>query len=481
MNSRELPLVVDLDGTLVETDTLIESLCQFIRQSPSKLLNLPFWLLEGRARFKASIAMNTRILPELLPYRAPLLQYVRDEKARGRRIVLATAAHESIAERVATHLDVFETVLASDETRNLKGTTKLAAIHDAVGTEFVYAGDSAADLPVWEQATAAVLVAAPPRTAAQVRAGRPIEREFPAKAVELHTWLKALRVHQWLKNLLVFVPLLTGFAFDDMSNVVAITIAFLAFCCAASATYILNDLLDMASDRTHPRKRLRPFASAALPIPYGLAAAAIALALAGALGLAVSPIFLLVIVVYLGLSTTYSLALKKYVLFDVLLLSVFYTLRILAGAVAISVPMSSWLLAFSMFMFLSLALVKRCSELKSLEQIGVFATSGRDYRVTDLVVLWPLGVGAALSAVVVFGLFISAAETQARYATPDLLWFVAVGLVYWFGRLWIKTARGEMHDDPLIYAIKDRGSFMTVAGMALFALAAHVLTIGVMQ
>jgi 4-hydroxybenzoate polyprenyltransferase len=287
-----------------------------------------------------------------------------------------------------------------------------------------------------------------------------------------------LRVHQWIKNLLLFVPLLTAFSFMEINKLFSMGLAFLAFSLAASATYIVNDLWDLDSDRLHPRKRLRPFASARLSVLHGLAVAGASLASAFLLAYCVSISFCLMLLAYLALTSAYSWTLKKYVLIDAIMLSLLYTLRILAGAVAIGVATSSWLLAFSVFIFLSLALVKRCAELVSLEKSGLDKAHGRDYRVTDLTVLWPLGVGTALSAVVVFGLFISSPETQTRYATPQLLWLVAIGLVYWLGRLWIKTSRGEMHDDPVVYAIKDDGSRITVAIMLFVMLMAHFFALG---
>lgn len=471
------PLVVDLDGTLTPTDTLIESVVQLVKQSPLNLLRLPLWVLKGRAGFKDSIASRTGISPEHLPYCEPLLGYLREEKAKGRQIVLATAAHKSIADKISMHLGLFDKVLATETGRNLKGKVKLQAIQDSVGDVFVYAGDSHVDLPIWKAAKAAVLVGVAPNTAAEVRRYVAIEREFLKEGAGLAVWLRAFRVHQWLKNLLLFVPLLTAFSFLEIGKLVLMMTAFLAFSFAASATYMVNDLWDLENDRAHPRKRLRPFASARLPILHGLTVVGGVLALALVMAFAVSKAFFLMLFLYLVLTSAYSWFLKEYVLIDVLMLSLLYTLRILAGSVAIGIATSSWLLAFSVFMFLSLALVKRCAELVSLEESGADATRGRDYRVTDLVVLWPLGVGAALSAVVVFGLFISAPETQARYATPHLLWLVAIGLIYWLARLWIKTSRGEMHDDPVVYAIKDHGSRMTVLGMIVVMLIAHFLTL----
>jgi 4-hydroxybenzoate polyprenyltransferase len=321
-------------------------------------------------------------------------------------------------------------------------------------------------------------VGASARTSGIVRGGPvPVEREFNGHSRSLKVWLRALRAHQWLKNLLLFVPLFAAFSFLDLAKLGHLALAFVAFSLAASATYVVNDLWDLESDRAHPRKKLRPFASAQLPILQGLLVAGAALTVALVLAALVSKGFLLVLLLYLLLTSAYSWVLKEYMLVDVLMLSLLYTLRIHAGAVATGITASSWLLAFSVFVFLSLALIKRCSELVLLHQDGRTVTRGRDYRVDDLVVLWPLGVGAALSAVVVLGLFISAPETQARYHTPDLLWLAAFGMIYWLGRLWIKTSRGEMHDDPVVYAIRDGGSRTAILAIVALALAARFLSL----
>ena len=364
-HSLKSPLVVDLDGTLTPTDTLVESVIQFVKQSPLNLLKLPFWLIKGRAAFKEELALRTAIVPALLPYRPALLAYLQQEKDTGRWIILATAAHRSIAEGVATHLGLFDAVLATDANRNLKGKFKLDAIRSHVGDKFVYAGDSSVDMPIWKCSEAAILVGASPTLTHLIRQQVPIEKEFPEEA-GYAVWIKALRVHQWLKNLLLFVPLLTAFSFTQISALTSILLAFFAFSFAASATYIVNDLWDLQSDRSHPRKRLRPFACASLPILQGLAAASILIIFALIIALVVSKAFFLMLVLYVVLTSAYSWALKEYVLIDVIMLSILYTLRILAGAVAIGVSTSSWLLAFSVFIFLSLALVKRCSKLVSL-------------------------------------------------------------------------------------------------------------------
>ena len=477
MSTISPPLVVDLDGTLTPTDTLVESVLVAIKQSPLNLLRMPFWLLKGRASFKEEIATRAQLAIDRLPYREPFLQYLIEEKAKGRQLVLATAAHQRIANRVSSHLGLFDKVIATKGRCNLKGLEKLSAILEEVGDAFVYAGDSVADVPIWTAARGAVLVGASSRTAAMIRGTVPIEREFPNDQPGAPTWMRALRVHQWVKNLLLFVPILTAYSFYNLASLKDVLLAFAAFSLAASATYLVNDLWDLESDRIHPRKRQRPFASGKLKILHGLAAASVTLVAALMLASAVSPEFFLVLLAYLALTSAYSWLLKEQVILDVLILSILYTLRIIAGAVAVDVVLTSWLLAFSVFIFLSLALVKRCAELVSLQDSGGVAARGRDYRVSDLAVLWPLGVGAALSAVVVFGLFINAPETRDRYTAPSLLWLVALGLIYWLARLWIKTSRGEMHDDPVIYAAKDPGSRIVILCILAAMLAARFVRI----
>ncbi len=469
-----IPLIVDLDGTLTPTDTLFESIIQLIKTKPWSLLLLPLWFLAGRATFKGRIARHIHFSAESLPYRESLLNYLQAEKARGRTIVLATAAHRSIADSVARKLGLFDAVLATEDDRNLKGRRKLEAIEARYGNDFCYAGDSAADLPIWKASRAAILVGRTSRRMfATVRAETPVEKEFPQTRAGLKVWLKALRLHQWLKNILIFVPLITSFSFTHGNRVVDSVLAFIAFSVAASATYLVNDLWDLAADRAHPRKCKRPLASAAISIPQAVALAGGMLVLSLGLGYAVSPNFMAMVLLYIGLTSVYSWSLKFYALIDVMMLALLFTLRILAGSVAIGVVTSSWLLAFSVFIFLSLALVKRCSELVSLQQMGRDHTHGRDYRVTDLAVLWPMGAASAMSAVVVLGLFIATSGVQDRFATGELLWLAAMGMIYWLMRLWMKTARGEMHDDPLVFAIRDRGSRIVIVTMICITVIAH--------
>ena len=471
-----LPLVLDLDGTLTPTDTLVESVLVLLKRKPWQLFSILWLSLQGPLALKLWVAARVNLNVALLPWRTELIDWALQQRASGRRIVLATAAHRSIADAVAAHFKLFDAVLATDGAINLKGANKLAAIRASVGPAFVYAGDSRADLPIWRDGSAAVLVGASRSLAAEVRRTVSVEAEFGASATtasRLRVWLKALRVHQWIKNLLLFVPLFTAFAFQQTDKLTAAVLTFVGFSLAASATYLMNDLWDLDSDRQHPRKRLRAFASGHIPVLRGVLAAAVLLLAGHAVAALVSWPTVAVLMGYVVLTTAYSWSLKSYVLIDVLMLALLYTYRVLAGAVATAIVVSPWLLAFSIFTFFSLALVKRCAELVSLQQAGRDNAKGRDYRVGDLVVLWPFGAGASLCSVVVFGLYVTLPETANRFAHPYALWLVAVGLIYWFGRLWIKTARGEMHDDPIVFALRDRGSRVTVLAMVAVTVAAY--------
>jgi 4-hydroxybenzoate polyprenyltransferase/phosphoserine phosphatase len=479
-HQTDVPLVVDLDGTLTATDTLIESLIQLVKRNPLNLFMMLFVLTQGRVAFKSWVAANSSINAAVLPYRRELVEWLQTEKARGRRVILATAAHRSIAEKVFAHFSFFDILISTDAETNMKGVNKLAAIKQAVGDDFVYAGDSAADLPIWREARGAILVGASAAVAKQAQRLTAVERVFAREGGGIQVWLKALRVHQWLKNVLLFVPLLTAFSFFSVLEVLAVAKAFVAFSMAASATYIVNDLWDLETDRQHPRKRFRPFANANLSIFQGLSVSALLMASALALAAAVSKPFLVFLLLYVVATSAYSFVLKSYMLLDVLMLSLLYTVRILAGAAAINMPTSQWLLAFSMFVFLSLALVKRCSELVGMKNDTRRSSAGRDYHVDDLTVLIPMGVATAAASIVVFGLFIHSPETQARYLSPAILWSTAFFLCYWLFRLWIKTTRGEMHDDPVVYAMVDRGSRMTVLGVVATMLLARFVDFGFM-
>jgi 4-hydroxybenzoate polyprenyltransferase/phosphoserine phosphatase len=479
-NVADVPLCVDLDGTLVKSDTLVDTVLVLARQDPVTVLRFPGWVMAGKAAFKRRVSSLAAIDVERLPYNRPLLEYLREEHAKGRKIWLATGADTLLAERVATHLRIFAGVLASDGAVNLTGKNKLAAFQDRFPQGFCYIGNAAPDLPLLTCCTDP-MVANPHRglsaglRAARVKPARTFADSMsPAKA-----WVKAIRLHQWAKNALVFLPLALAHV-RAAGPVVATCMAFLSFGFAASATYIVNDLLDLEADRHHARKRRRPFAAGDLSPVAGVATSAVFLA--GALALAVaaphvlaslSPRFQMQgpgpflewLAIYVAVTMAYSLRLKRMVLVDVIVLSGLYTIRLLAGSAAAGVPISPWLAAFSIFFFLSLAFVKRFSELEAMregtEAPAEIAVKGRGYRVSDLEQVRSFGTASGCASVVVFSLYIGL-NVAARDLYPHYgrLWLLVPVLLLWLFRLWLLASRGDLHEDPVIYAITDKRSLL---------------------
>ena len=470
---REPPLVVDLDGCLIRTDLLHESCLLLARQRPMQLWRLPVWLARGKAHLKQRIAERVSVEPELLPYSDEFVDYLRAERAAGRSVLLATASDRRLAERVADHLGLFDAVIASDGNENLAGPRKLQAIRATLGGgDFDYAGNSRVDLAIWPHARRALLVNASGAVERAARETTAVERVFPGQGARLKDWLRALRVHQWLKNLLLFVPLFTAHAWNNMSAVANVLAAFAAFSLCASATYVVNDLLDLPSDRAHPTKRRRPFAAGAIPVGSGVALSLATLLAGLALGLWAGREFLIYLLLYIAITLAYSFHLKTYVLIDTITLAGLYTLRVIAGGAAAGIPLSFWLLAFSMFLFLSLAMVKRYSELRALADASKLAAKGRDYRVSDLPGIGAMGVASGYLAVLVFALYLQTPEMTQRYSHPKYLWLTLPIVLYWISRMWLKAGRGEMHDDPLVYTVFDRASRFLVIAAALVVIAA---------
>jgi 4-hydroxybenzoate polyprenyltransferase/phosphoserine phosphatase len=474
---KEIPmaepvLAVDLDGTLLRTDSLWESLLTMLRDRPLSLGTAAIRLLQGRAAFKGYVADCA--LPDLttLPLNEPLLAWLTKEHQSGRRLVLATAADRRIAAAVATRIGLFDQVLATDEGQNLKGEAKAAELVAHFGKGgFDYAGDSRADLPVWREARHAIVVGGPDleRAARQVAK---VERVFAPEQDRFPVLLRALRLHQWAKNLLIFLPLLAAHRLDG-AGILAAILAFLAFGLTASTVYLFNDLLDLPADRRHPRKCRRPFAAGTLPLDWGLIVAPLLLMTAAILSLlTLPPAFSLVLMCYVVVTSAYSFSLKRLPIVDVLLLAVLYTVRVIAGAAAVAILPSFWLLAFCMFIFLSLALSKRYTELLGLQQRGELTAAGRGWHVDDLPLVQTLGTSAGLNGVLVLALYIDSEPARQLYASPLALWLVCPLLLYWISRLWFKTHRDEMHDDPVVFALRDRVSLLTgalAAGIVLLA------------
>ena len=465
--SAAIPLYVDLDGTLTYSDLLLESLFALLRLNPLYVFLLPWWLSKGKAYLKAQLALRVDVDVITLPYHLPFLEFLKAEHARGRRLILATATSQRYAEQVAGHLGIFSAVLASDDTCNLAGDAKRDAILAHNHTQpFDYAGNARQDVAIWLRARGALVVNASDGVVGAATRATQVEHVFDRHAGGALRYLRALRPHQWLKNLLLFVPLLTAHEWGNPVAIGQLLLAFAAFSLAASSVYVLNDLLDVAADRLHPRKRTRPFASGELPLLHGLLLVPV-LAIAGSLVAAgVAQEFFGVLLIYLLLSTSYSLYFKRYALIDVLLLAGLYTLRVIAGAIAIQVPLSFWLLAFSVFVFFSVALLKRCTELRALRT----STAGRDYHVGDLADLRAMGMASGYIAVLVFALFINSPEVAERYSHPQLLWLSCPALLYWVSRVWIKQGRGEMHDDPLLFAVRDPASWAVLSALLAIVL-----------
>lgn len=463
-------LCVDLDGTLLNSDILYESLLALLARNPLYVFMLPLWLLRGKAALKRELASRVQLDVETLPYNAQMLELLSTTEQRPR--VLCTASDVLLVEPIAKHLGMFEQVIASDGKRNLSGRAKAAALVEAFGeSNFDYAGNGKVDLHVWEKSYGGWVVNNGPSLARAAARRTQVYAHWPSMS-GLQEWLRALRLHQWLKNLLVFVPLLTAHRFMDAESVMQSVVALASFGLVASGVYVLNDLLDLIPDRQHPRKRRRPFAAGTLPLSQGLVAAPL-LTLAGlALSLACNAQFTLVLLAYYIMTLAYSLRLKRVVMVDVVLLAALYTVRIIGGTVAIDADLSFWLLAFSMFIFLSLALLKRYTELHSMLVSGKTKASGRGYSVEDLPLLQSLGSAAGYIAVMVMALYIDSPQSVALYSNPKLLWLICPVLLYWVSRVWVVAHRGEMHDDPIVFAATDRVSQVVVVLCGLFALSA---------
>jgi 4-hydroxybenzoate polyprenyltransferase len=459
-----VPLVIDLDGTLLRTDSLYESALLLLRAAPHRVFSLPLWLAGGKARMKREIAQRVELDVVCLPYHDELLAWIAAERERGRRVVLATAADEKVAQAVSAHLGLFDEVIASDGAVNRSAQRKAALLVEKFGERgFDYAGNSRDDLPVWERARRAILVSAPDAVRRAAASRTEIGREFAGPRGGARAWIKALRLHQWLKNLLLFLPLLGAHQIFDPALLTRAIVGFFAFGFCASAVYIVNDLMDLESDRHHPRKRLRPFAAGVLSPLAGVAMAAALLVVAFAIAWWVAEAFLAWLGVYFAVTLAYTFWLKRKEIVDALSLAALYTLRIIAGGAAAGLAASFWLLAFSLFLFLSLAFVKRYSELRVMLAQGRDEAKGRGYRTDDLPLVQTLGVVAGFAAVLVLALYINGETVVMLYRRPEVMWLTVPILLYWITRVWIKAHRGLMHDDPVLFALKDRVSILSGA------------------
>jgi len=478
-----IPLCVDLDGTLVKSDTLMDAAMALWRKEPMSPLRWPGWIAQGKASLKHEITRRVDLDVEHLPYNKPLVAYLQEEYLAGRKIYLATAANGALAQRVAEHLGIFAGVLASDGKLNLAGKNKLAAFEAQFPDGFTYIGNALPDRHLLRKSVEPMVANPHMRLLRVMRSdGVKAVRTFEDRASSLKAFVKAVRLHQWAKNALVFVPMLLAHSATP-NRLAAVVMAFFSLGFCASATYIINDLLDIESDRKHPRKRRRPFASGDLSPVTGVGIVAVFFALSITLALLLPKVFsslpgesglyellahplrfVMWLSVYTVSTLAYSVRLKRMMLVDVMVLSGLYTLRMLAGSAAAGVQISTWLAAFSIFFFLSLAFVKRFSELFMLagttESDDDLKPSGRGYQLSDMEQVRSFGTSAGYASVVVLTMYISSLDSPLLYQHPRKLWLLAPILLLWLSRVWLLASRGEMHEDPVVYAITDKRSWL---------------------
>lgn len=472
---KQIPLFVDVDGTYLKTDLLFESFIIAFRRNPLVFLYCFFWLAKGIGYLKFKLADIADLDLKHLPVNQEFLIFLCEERKKQREIIIATAAAEKYAKLIVEQSNLFDSYISSDINTNLKSNAKLTRILEKY-KEFAYAGNDKADFALFSKANEKYLVNANERI---VSAAKKFDFDgvfdSPSSIGIMKPWFRQLRVHQWLKNLLIFVPLLVSGLFTQLNTVSSVVLGFIAFCFLASSTYIINDLFDLSSDRLHVRKKFRPLAAGQISIFSGILASVLSLTLSFGIAITISIDFTFILLSYLSLTLFYSFVLKKYVAMDTVALAILYTLRIIAGAAILNVHVSFWLFCFSIFIFLSLALVKRCAELKSLESEGKKSTNGRDYEVTDYPILSCFGVASAMLSLLMFSFYINNNALTNQYQEPDMLWLIVLGLCYWLMRMWIKTHRGEMHDDPIIYSLKDWGSIFTIIASVVIMIVAQLL------
>ncbi len=470
-----LPICVDLDGTLIRSDLLIESLLLLVKRNPLYLFVAVFWLLRaGKAGLKARVAARVTLNPAVLPYNKDLLAWLKSERAQGREIWLCTAANEKLAAAVAEHLDMFDGVLASDSRNNLAGANKAQQLVARFGEGgFDYCGNERRDLAIWRRSRGAIVVNASPALERQVDASSSLLRAFPAGGSRPQALVRALRPHQWAKNALLLVPLCAAHQMGDLHVLADSLLGLVAFCLCASSVYVLNDMLDLEADRAHTRKSKRPFACGDLPLTTGFVLVPVLMALTVLISAFLPLKFQIWLTAYYVLTVAYSFGLKRMLLIDAVTLAGLYTLRIIAGAGAAEVALSFWLLLFSVFLFLSLAFVKRYAELDALRRQQRLQAIGRGYHVEDLAVLQSFGTAAGYLSVLVLALYINSPDILPLYHRPKIIWMLCVLMLFWISRVWMITHRGRMHDDPVVFALRDRMS-LAIGLMAAITIALAV-------
>jgi 4-hydroxybenzoate polyprenyltransferase/phosphoserine phosphatase len=471
-SAAQVPLVVDLDGTLIRSDLLVESAFAHLGRHPFGIGGLLAALFHGKAALKAHIAASTEIDAAHLPYDPRVIKLIEEARAAGRPVYLASASNERYVKAVSAHLNLFDGWFASTAVENLSAATKAEHLVKSFSESgFDYIGNDAADLSVWSRARLRIAVHPTAGVERKLLALDPAAVIVRSEGSRLRNWIKLLRVHQWAKNALVFVPLVTAHHFDLASLGEALA-AFIAFSLAASGIYLINDLVDIEADRKHRSKKDRPLAAGTIRVLDAVAVAPILVAAAVAGAFLLAPWFGAVLVGYLALTTAYTFVLKRKMMIDVVTLAMLYTLRVVGGAAAIAVTSSEWLLAFSMLIFVSLALIKRYSELAGRLDANMPDPSNRNYRKVDLDIVAAMAAAAGFNAVTVFTLYISSETVLQLYRHPQILWLICPILMYWIGRILMLAHRRMVDDDPILFAVKDRISIIAVAMICAILLVA---------
>ena len=471
-DNRHVPLCIDLDGTLIATDTLWEGLASVLIRRPWLIFAAVAWAIAGKAVLKREVAARYQNSGGDWPYRSEVIERIKLARASGQPVWLVTGAAESTARAIADHLGLFDRVLHSTGTENLTSRRKRDRLLALCGDGgFDYAGNSRDDVKVFDAARRAIIVA-PDRAARRWGASHDAET-LPLAKISPLAILKSIRVHQWLKNVLIAVPLILNHEYANAGLILAAVAAFFSFSFLASTVYVVNDIADLANDRHHPRKRLRPLASGAVSIPVACATAAVLVLASIGLASLLPPLFWAVLALYAFITTVYTFVLKRKLLVDVFTLATLYTVRIVAGAAATGVELSFWLLAFSIFFFLSLALVKRYVELNELAEEAGTRLKGRSYVGSDKDMIGQAGVASAFSAAMVLALYVDSSEVASMYPQPALLWPLCPLILYMLLRIWILARRSQMHEDPVVFIMRDwRSQLTTVAGACLVLMAA---------
>ena len=468
------PLCVDLDGTLIKTDSIIETLLIAIKKSPVLILLFPFWLLMGKNYFKNRIVKYGIPDVSIFPYNEEVIELIKNAKSQGRTTVLSTATREEIATAVGEHTQLFDEVICSTDTFNNRSSNKANVLINKFGDKgFDYIGNGYSDIAVFERADKSILISDNKHLIRKVSAVNSNLEIIKTNKNNFKYLLKGMRIYQWTKNVLIFLPLVLAHEFTDYKIVFDTLVGFLCFSFTASFIYLVNDLMDLESDRRHTAKYRRPFASGDLSPVLSLTVSFVFLLISFVVSFTYLPSdFGFVLTAYLILTISYSIYLKKITILDIITLSVLYSIRIIAGSEITNIALSKWFLAFSLFLFFSLAIIKRYTELSNLLKQNQTKTIGRGYQTDDMTILLSMGTSSGYLSVLIFLFYIFSPDVIKLYKEPILLMPVSIILLFWITRMWFLARRGEMNEDPLVFTSKDKYSYLMLLIAIVFIIIA---------